>query len=206
MNVLKFYTEDLKIAQSLLARDEKVTREYFYKRCYPLFKSIYDNYHTDCGSCLEFISEIYVLVLSPNDDTGKCQMENFRGESTLASWLKTACLFYCYNKYQRKQKMPIVAPLPDSDEKNQTTTDRLIDIVDSCNLDVTKINSDDVEAILDLMPNKRYETLIRLRYLDMKSNEEVAEIMGVDMYNYYNLHKRAKSQYEHICRKEEYYV
>ena len=68
-----------------------------------------------------------------------------------------------------------------------------------------KMNREDVDTILNLMPNKRYGKLIRLRYLDMKSNEETAEALGMNMDNYYNVHKRAKSQYERVCRKEDYY-
>lgn len=205
MNTLKVYTEDIKIAKALVDRDENVTREYFYKRCYPLFRSIYENYHTDCGSCLEFINEIYLVVLSPSMNSGKCQMDNFRGESSLASWIKSACLFYCYNKFQRKTRMPIVDSLPDFREEKNDSTDRFLDLAGSCEIESNEMNRVDVESILGMMPNKRYERLIRLRYLEQMSNEEVAEAMKVDMDNYYNLHKRAKSQFERIYRKEDYY-
>lgn len=63
----------------------------------------------------------------------------------------------------------------------------------------------DVETILRLMPNQRYAQLMRLRYLDMKSNEETAQAMNISMDNYYNIHKRAKAQYERTLRKEDYY-
>ena len=100
MEIKKIYTEDLQIAQALIQRDNTITRKYFYHHCFPLFKSIYDNYYTDCTDYKEFIDEIYIVVLTPSKATGRCQMENFRGESTLASWIKTACLFYCYKKYE----------------------------------------------------------------------------------------------------------
>lgn len=205
MKTVKFYGEDLQIAKALIQRNESVTRKYFYKQCYPLFKSIYDNYYTDCASCLEFISEIYVVVLAPSKQTGKCQMDNYRGESTLASWLKSACLFYCYNKYERKEKMPMVDKLPNPYGEEYDAPDRFIDFVGSSELDFGNINREDVETILNLMPNKRYSALIRLRYLEMRSNEETAEVLGMNMDNYYNVHKRAKSQYERVCRKEDYY-
>lgn len=204
MNVLKTYIEDLKIAKALIERDSAVTRNFFYRQCYPLFKSIYDNYHTDCSSCIEFINEIYIVVLSPSTQTGKCQMENFRGESSLASWLKSACIFYCYKKYKRKERMPMIERLPNNCDDNNDS-DSFIDWGVSCELDYSNMNVEDVNTILKLMPNKRYKELIKLRYLESKSNEEVASIMGVDMNNYYNLHKRAKTQYERIYRKEEYY-
>lgn len=206
MATVKFYDEDLQVAQALIQRDESVTRKYFYKQCYPLFKSIYDNYYTDCKSCLEFINEIYVVVLAPNKQTGKCQMDNFRAESTLASWLKSACLFYCYNKFKRKEKMPMVDKLPNPNDEKFNGPDRFIDFGDSSELDFGKMNREDVETILKLMPNKRYGELIRLRYLENLSNEETAKKLGMNMDNYYNKHKLAKEQYERICRKEDKYV
>ena len=206
METIKIYQEDLQIARAIIDRDEKTTRNFFYKQCYPLFKSIYEHYHTDCSSCIEFISEIYVLVLSPSEQTGKCQLENFRGESSLASWLKSTSLFYCYKKYQRKEKMPFVGQLPNmSDEKDEDITDRYINLGGSYELDFEEMNRKDVDTILSLMPNQRYARLIRLRYLEQKTNEEVAEQLDMSMDNYYNVHKRAKAQYERVYRKEENY-
>lgn len=85
---MKIYIHDIEIAKALISRDNLVTKRYLYVQCYPLFKSNYDRYYTDCASCKEFIDEIYTVILSPSKITGKCQMENFKGESTLAKWLK----------------------------------------------------------------------------------------------------------------------
>ena len=203
MEVKKIYHEDLQIAKALIKRDNLVTRKYFYQQCYPLFKSIYDNYYTDCTNCKEFIDEIYIVVLAPSKTTGKCQMENFRGESTLASWIKTACLYYCYKQYEAKEKMPKYERLPNSNVKdNDDDGDRDDAIYGSIEIDFTNLNRQDALIILNQMPNKRYSELIRLRYLELKTNEETAKALGMTMDNYYNKHKLAKEQYERIFRKE----
>lgn len=203
MEVKKIYHEDLQIAKALIKRDNMVTRKYFYQQCYPLFKSIYDNYYTDCINCKEFIDEIYIVVLAPSKITGKCQMENFRGESTLASWIKTACLYYCYKQYETKEKMPKYERLPNSNVKdNDDDSDRDDAIYGSIEIDFTNLNRQDALIILKQMPNKRYSELIRLRYLELKTNEETAKALGMTMDNYYNKHKLAKEQYERIYRKE----
>ena len=206
MASLKLYTEDLQIAKSLINRDERVTRRYYYEQCYPLFKSIYDNYYTDCKCCKEFMDEIYLTVLAPSKTTGKCQMENFRGESTLASWLKTACLYYCYDKYDLKKRIPVYEPLPHNTEKDEDDDvfgDRNKKEELSNPIDFSGMNRSDVEALLSLMPNARYRRLIRLRYLNQLTNEETANELGMSMDNYYNVHLRAKAQYDKVCRKEE---
>lgn len=205
MTTLKIYTEDLKIAKAIIGRDETATKHFFYIHCYPLFKSIYENYHTDCRSVREFIDEIYILTVAPSKNTGRCQMENYKGESTLASWLKAVCLFYCYKKYKRKMRMPIVDPLPTTNAENDDTNDRFIEKGGSIDINLDTLNREDVKKILKLMPNERYRTLIRLRYIEQNTNEETAQALGMTMDNYYNIHKRAKTQFESVCRKEEYY-
>lgn len=203
MIVKKIFTQDLQIAKSLINKDEMVTRKYFYQQCYPLFKSIYDNYYTDCANCKEFIDEIYIVVLAPSKATGKCQMENFRGESTLTSWLKTACLFYCYKKFEAKERLPKHEQISHSyvNDKDDDS-DRTDSIYGSIEIDFSNLNRQDALTIIKQMPNKRYCELIRLRYLELKTNEETAKELGMSMENYYNKHKLAKEQYERIYRKE----
>ncbi len=204
MVVKKIYKEDLRIAHSLINRDEQITRKYFYQQCYPLFKSIYDNYYTDCINCKEFIDEIYIVVLAPSKITGKCQMENFRGESTLASWIKTACLYYCYKQFETKEKMPKYERLPYTNVKdNDDTSDRDDANWGSIEIDFASLCRNDAHTILGLMPNKRYSDLIRLRYLEQMTNEETAKRLGMTMEIYYNKHKLAKEQYLKVYRKEE---
>lgn len=205
MIVKKIFTQDLQIAQSLINKDEMVTRKYFYQQCYPLFKSIFDNYYTDCSTCKEFIDEIYIVVLAPSKATGKCQMENFRGESTLTSWIKTACLFYCYKKYELKQRMPVYEPLPHAVEKEDgedAISDRRNDEKLSNPIDFSGMNRADVETLLDLMANVRYRNIIRLLYLEQKSHKETAEALGMSMDNYYNKRILAEKQFKQVCRKE----
>lgn len=206
MEVKKIYEEDLQIARALINRDNLVTRKYFYQQCYPLFKSIYDNYYTDCISCKEFMDEIYIVVLAPSKKTGKCQMENFRGESTLASWIKASCLYYCYGKYGLKQRMPVYEPLPRSMEKDdmeEPTGDGSNSESLSNPIDFRGMNRADVETLLGMMPNVRYRAIIRLLYLEQKTHKETAEALGMSMDNYYNKRILAEKQYKQVCRKEE---
>lgn len=200
---MKVFKEDILIAKALIARDNIVTKKYLYIQCYPLFKSIFERYYTDCATCKDFIDEMYLVVLSPSKTTGKCQMENFKGESTLTKWLKTACLFYCYAKFEKRLPTVDIVKFNGEDaDSDSDANDRFIDKRNSINIDFSSINRTDVERILCLMPNIRYRNLIRMRYLEQKSNEETAEALGMSMDNYYNKHKLAKEQYIRVWRKE----
>lgn len=194
--------EDTDIAKKLIERDEEVTRSFFYVRCYPLFKSIYDNYYTDCVTVKEFIDEIYILVLAPSRKTGRCQMENYRGESTLTSWLKSVCLFYCYKKFKRKENFKNISAIQYITENVSTVGDRLIDEYGSSEIDLSRMNRMDIETLIGMMSNERYRRIIQLRYVEHRSNEEIASAMGMTMANYYNKHKLAKAQFVSVSRKE----
>lgn len=192
---------DHEIVRALLSRNETVTRDFFYRKCYPLFKSIFDNYHTDCSSCMEFISEIYIHILTPNKETGMCKLDSFRFQSTLFTWLKTVCLFYCYKHYERVNKTPMQRFSDKYDEEGV----RIDTVSGSINLDNESMVGYDVEVILNMMPNRRYSRLIRLRYLEGHTNEETAALMGMNMNTFYNKHKMAKEQYLKTLNKEKLY-
>lgn len=192
---------DYDIVQALLRHDSQITKDFFYVRCYPLFKSVYDNYHTDCSSCFEFINDIYIHLMSPNSETGLCRLERFKFQSTLFTWLKTVCLFYCYKRYNRKNKVPFV-PI---EEKKEDGSVRSGLIHGSIDMDFTSLHDTDVKMILRLMPNRRYSLLMRYCYLEGKSYEEVAQMLGMNMNTFYNKHKMAKMQFLKTLRKEEMY-
>ena len=199
MSDIRIFTEDLKTAQAILQRDKSLTVRYLYGQCYPLFKSIYDNYHTDCETCKEFIDEIYLLIMTPSRKTGRCRLMSYRGESTLTQWLKVVCKFYCYSKFELKNKRPVTEPI----SKIINPSDRILTKEPSIDDDLSRLNRHDVEVVLALMPNRRYSQLIRLRHVDLLSDRETAEALGMTMDNYYNKHKLAKEMFEKTLRKEE---
>ena len=60
----------------------------------------------------------------------------------------------------------------------------------------------DLKKILASMPNERYRRLIEFRYVEDRTNEETASLLGLAMSNYYNTHKRAKGQFCAALREE----
>ena len=188
---------DQQIVKALIGRDKDVTRTFFYDKCYPLFNSIFEHYYTDCDNCIEFINEMYIYIMSPQCNTGKSKLESFRFESTLYTWVKAVCLYYCYARFVEKNRLVI--------DKNNEPKDRNIAVSESIQMDFDTINHEDIMKILALMPNVRYRELIRLRYLEGCSNEETAQQLGMTMDNYYNKHKLAKEQYVKAYRKEARY-
>ena len=182
---------DQEVVNAVLKRDAVITRLYFYEKCYPLFKARYDKYYTDCETCIEFINEMYAYIMTPGVKTRKCYLSTFGFSCSLTCWLKIVAENYCHQLFKKRLD---VVDVPDN------ISGRKIPEPISPNID--SLNRQDVEVVLSLMPNKRYSSLIYLRYVEEKSNEETAEILGMSMDNYYNKHKLAKEQFAKILRKE----
>ena len=180
---------DEEIVDAILNRDARITRLYLYEKCYPLFKARYDKYYTDCETCVEFINEMYTYIMTPGVKTGKCYLSTFGFSCSLTCWLKIVAENYCHQLFKKRLD---VVDVQDSGRKMPEPISPNID----------SLNRRDVEIVLSLMPNKRYSTLIHLRYVEEKSNEETADILEMSMDNYYNKHKLAKEQFAKILRKE----
>jgi RNA polymerase sigma factor (sigma-70 family) len=182
---------DKEIVEAILRRDAKITRLYLYEMYYPLFKARYDKYYTDCESCLEFINEIYVYIMTPGVKSGKCYLASFGYSCRFEHWLKIVVENYCHQLYKKKPEL-IDTPNTPGDRKTDSST----------TIDIESLNQADVNAMLNLMRNKRYRDLIRYRYVEEESNEETAELLGMSMDNYYNKHKLAKEQFTNVLKKE----
>lgn len=189
---IDLYT-DQEIVQAILRRDTSITKEYLYRKCYPLFKAIHKKYYTDCETPIELINEIYTYILWPHKETHKSKLQNFGFRCTLPMWLKIVTEHYCHQLFTKRITV---------DENNDVANDRN-DISDDSFLSNTRrLDMEDVQKTLSMMSNQRYRKLIEYRYVDEKTNEETALLLEMSMANYYNCHKRAKAQYCEVLRKE----
>ena len=93
---------DQEVVRGILDRDARITRLYFYEKCYPLFKALYIRYYTDCEDCLEFINAIYLYLMTPNEKTRKCYLESFGFGCSLTWWIKINATNYCRQLYKKR--------------------------------------------------------------------------------------------------------
>lgn len=194
--------DDRAVVKAILLRNQQITQQYLYVKCYPLFKAVFDNYYTDCQSCLEFINEIYLHLMTPDRTSGLCKLQSFRFGSTLTTWLKTIAVYYCYAHFRRRRYAPI---MEQKTEKNGHCSDRFDQYAASIYEEGPLMSRSDIETLLNLMPNKRYAAILRLRYIECMTNEEVAAALRMSMDNFYNKHMRAKKQFYEVLKRENNY-
>lgn len=184
---------DQEIVCAILNKDERITRVFFYHKCYPLFKSYFDNYYTDCESCFEFINEMYLYLMLPNGDTQQSYLQKFSFRCSLTNWLKVVTQSYCYQLFRKKG---------DIIEEKFDTTESFTDVSDSISVDSSVFDKEDLQKVLLSMPNIRYRELIQYKYVDEMTNEEVAQKLNMSLDNYYNKHYFAKKQFITALKKE----
>jgi DNA-directed RNA polymerase specialized sigma24 family protein len=129
--------------------------------------------------------------MTPGVKTGKCYLSTFGFSCSLTCWLKIVAENYCHQLFKKRLEI-VDAPERLGDRK----------MSEPYSPNIESLNRHDVEVMLGLMTNDRYRELIRLRYVEEKSNEETAEMLGMSMDNFYNKHKLAKEQFAKVLRKE----
>ena len=178
---------DQQIIEALIARDERVTEQFFFGNCRPLFLSIIRyvfSYEVDYD---EFVNEFY-LYLMAND---AYRLRQFQGRSTIYQWMKIIAIRYFIAKRDRMIDEQSKDALFDTAVQN--------DAVDSETAMVAKM---DVERLFSLMPNRRYVYVIRRLVLQEAEPEVVAQELGTNVDNLYNIKKRAIAALTDIALKE----
>ncbi len=168
---------DQEIIQGLIARDNRVTKEFFFEKCRPLFCSIMQkvfDYEVDYD---EFVNELYIYLME-ND---AIKLRNFEYRSSVYQWLKILSIRFFINKRGRMiEDVSQEAPYDGRNQKVATTEDMTAE--------------GDMERLFDNMPNKRYVYVIRRLLLEDWEPEQLAKDMNITTANLYNIKRRAVAQ------------
>lgn len=164
------------IIQALIARDERVTQQFFFKDCRPLFMSIMRHVFSYEVDYDEFVNEFYLYLME--DDAYR--LRQFQGRSSIYQWLKVIAIRYFV---ARRDSMIDMEP-------KDTLSDSVIqdEAVDEEGIVTAKM---DVERLFALMPNKRYVYVIRRLVLQEAEPKTVAQELDTNVDNLYNIKKRA---------------
>ncbi len=169
---------DHEIIKGLIARDNKVTEEFFFVKCRPLFCSIIGkvfDYEVDYD---EFVNELYVYLME-NDGS---KLRNFKYRSTVYQWLKILAIRFFISKRGRM--------IDDSSKETPYDGRNLAAAADG--RDMTA--EGDLERLFNNMPNRRYVLVIRRLILENWTPEDLAQEMNITTANLYNIKRRAMAQ------------
>lgn len=173
---------DKEIIQGLIARDNRVTDEFFFQKCRPLFCKIISlvfSYEVDYD---EFVNELYVYLME--DDAQK--LRNFEYRSSVYMWLKVLAIRFFIKKRGKMIEISTNGspyegmkgiPVEESDESAKC----------------------DVERLLRDMPSQRYAIVIQKLQIDDQEPEQLAKEMNITTANLYNIKRRAMAQLTRVA-------
>lgn len=178
---------DQQIIESLIARDERVTKQFFLKDCRSLFMSIIRHVFSYEVDYEEFVNEFY-LYLMEND---AYRLKQFQGRSTIYQWMKVVAIRYFMAKRDGLIDM----------EPKDTLSDSVIqdEAVEEESAMTARM---DVERLFALMPNKRYVYVIRRLVLQEAEPKVVAQELDTNVDNLYNIKKRAMAALTDVALKD----
>ena len=177
---------DSEIIQYLILRDNKLTQEFFFVKCKPLFQSIIGfvfSYPVDYD---EVVNELYYELMA--NDAYKLKSFNYR--STLTQWLKVVAIHYFIRMRNNMIGNSSKEPLYDKDSYGSN----------ECESNISA--SMDIESLLAKIKNKRYVYVIRKLILENVEPAFLAKSMGITTDNLYNIKKRAISALTHTALKD----
>lgn len=178
---------DQQIIEALIARDERVTKQFFFGNCRPLFLSIICHVFSYEVDYDEFVNEFYLHLMENN----AYRLRQFQGRSSIYQWMKVIAIRYFIAKRDSVIENESKDALLDSVVQNET--------VDEEKKMTAKM---DIEHLFSLMSNKRYVYVIRRLVLQEAEPKVVAQELRTNVDNLYNIKKRAIAALTEIALKE----
>ena len=174
---------DREIIQGLIARDNRVTEDFFFCKCRPLFQSIIHliyNYEVDYD---EFVNELYAYLMEDNAQ----KLRQFQYRSTVYQWLKVLAI-----RYIIKKRDALI------EDNSHSLYSMGMNVADN------KLSSakDDLERLFGQMHNQRYVYVIRRLMLEDMESEALAKEMRITTANLYNIKRRAMSALTRVALKD----
>lgn len=178
---------DQQIIQALITRDERVTQQFFFKDCRPLFMSIMRHVFSYEVDYDEFVNEFYLYLMEDE----AYRLKQFQGRSSIYQWMKVVAIRYFIAKRDGMIDMEPKDTLSDS-----VMQDEAVDEEDAVTAKM------DVERLFALMPNKRYVYVIKRLVLQEAEPKTVALELDTNVDNLYNIKKRAMAALTEVALKD----
>ena len=177
---------DQEIMTGLIARDERITQDFFFRRCQPLIFALISKFYPQGADYDELVSELY-LHLMENDAR---RLRQWEGRSSIYQWLKMVARNFFLDKINRERVIET-----DTDKRLLTKANDYATADNSANEAVM-----DVAAILDLIENDNYRLVLQKHVIEGMSFDDLEKVTGIKKANLYNIKKRALNAMEKIAR------
>ena len=177
---------DQEIIQGLIDRDEKITRDFFFRRCQPLIYALISKFYPKGADYDELVNDLYLHLMENNAR----RLRQWEGRSSIYQWLKMVARNFFLDKINRERVIET-----DTDKRLLIKANDYATADNSANEAVM-----DVAAILDLIENDNYRLVLQKHVIEGMSFDDLEKVTGIKKANLYNIKKRALNAMEKIAR------
>ena len=177
---------DQEIIQGLIDRDEKITRDFFFRRCQPLIYALISKFYPKGADYDELVNDLYLHLM----DNDARRLRQWEGRSSIYQWLKMVARNFFLDKINRERVIET-----DTDKRLLIKANDYATADNSANEAVM-----DVAAILDLIENDNYRLVLQKHVIEGMSFDDLEKVTGIKKANLYNIKKRALNAMEKIAR------
>lgn len=180
---------EIEIIRGLKNRDGKVTRDFFFHKCRPLFNGIIKDFFNNDADYDELINCLYEYLME--DDARR--LDSFHGgdngEAIYAWMRKISRNFFC----EKKNRDKVVG---------NTAQNPLVDenMPGYSNIHIIKEAEMDIPVLLDQLRMKRDREIIIKAEIEEKSYDEISREMGLSKQDLYRIHNRAMERLKKAAR------
>lgn len=193
-------SEERRIINGLLARDNKITRVFFFTKCRPMFHNIIHNVFRDKADYDELVNDLYLYLMEKDGrrlrSFGHDDAEDNDQNTAYAliKWLKTTAWRYFADKAEREQSVEERRKFV-RDENGEETD---VDVEDkSCKDPGIDI---DAEIYFGMIDHERDREVLKKYYIEGLDADAVSEQLGISKENLYNIKKRALNRLQQAAR------
>ena len=176
---------DQEIIQGLIARDERITQDFFFRRCQPLIFALISKYYPEGADYDELVNELYLHLME--DDARR--LRQYEGRSSIYQWLKMVSRNFFLDKKNHERVI-------ESEPEDRLLVKAKDAVADNSAHEAMM----DVAAILDLIENENYRLVLQRHVIEGMSFDELEKVTGIKKANLYNIKKRALNAMEKIAR------
>ena len=205
---------DQEIIDRLIARDNAVTKWFFYTKCQPLFGKIIFRVFDGGIEYEELVNMVYDDLM--RNDAKKLRQFQFR--STLTQYIKVIANNLAIQKkdevienvskdYLYEQKGSLHGDVPSAVDSSSASSNREATTQDDYSGEgydsTARIQAQmDLDNLFALMSNKRYVYVLKKLMIEGMESSELAKEMEITVDNLYNIKRRAMKELTHVSLKD----
>lgn len=193
-------SEERRIINGLLARDNKITKVFFFTKCRPMFHNMIHNVFRDKADYGELVNDLY-LYLMENEGRrlrsfghGEVEDNDQNTAYALIKWLRTTAWRYFADKAEREQSI---------EERRKFVKDEDGEDVD---VEIEDKNNKDPEIDIDaniyfnMIRLERDREVLKKYFVEGLEPDVISEKLGISKENLYNIKKRAINRLQKAAR------